>query len=158
MTRSATHATFTIDRNYNASPERVFNAFSDPKAKAQWFIGGDGWQEMMREDDFRVGAGDRLTGRWSDGTVTDFQSRYEEIVPNTRIIFTYHMRQNETALSVSLATVQFQPLSDGTKLIFTEQLTCLDGYEDVDGRDREHGTRRHLERLATYLNKAPVLR
>jgi uncharacterized protein YndB with AHSA1/START domain len=153
---SVMHATFTIERNYKASPERVFAAFSDPTAKTHWFIGGEGWQQVLREDDFRVDGGDRLVGRWADGTITDFRSRYEEIVPNARIIFTYHMRQNETPLSVSLATVQFQPSGDGTKLLFTEQLTCLDGYEDPGGRDREHGTRLHLERLAAYLNEAPA--
>ncbi len=67
------------------------------------------------------------------------------------------MRQDETPISVSLATVQFQPSGEGTKLLFTEQLTCLDDFQDPDGKGREHGTRLHLERLATYLKEAPAL-
>jgi len=39
--RSAKHATFVIERTYAASPERVFSAFADPKAKARWFVGPD---------------------------------------------------------------------------------------------------------------------
>jgi hypothetical protein len=39
--RSVTHATFTIERTYDASAARVFNAFADPAAKARWFVGSD---------------------------------------------------------------------------------------------------------------------
>ena len=39
--RSAKHATFTIDRVYDAAPSRVFAAFADPEAKSQWFATGN---------------------------------------------------------------------------------------------------------------------
>jgi uncharacterized protein YndB with AHSA1/START domain len=35
--RKVTHATFTIERTYGASPERVFRTLADPEAKAKWF-------------------------------------------------------------------------------------------------------------------------
>ena len=158
MTRSATHATFTIERIYNATPQRVFDAFRNPEAKAQWFTGTSEWKQMLREDHFTVGGTDRLVGRWPDGTVTDYRARYEEIVPDERIIHTYHMSLNDVPISVSLATVQFYPEGNGTKLIFTEQLVCLDGFDDVDGKEREHGVGLHLERLAHYLDRSPALR
>lgn len=156
MNRSATHATFTIERIYNAALPRVFDAFTNPQAKAQWFIGGDGWQELQREDDFVVGGTERLRGRWSDGTVTDYRSRYEEIVPNERIIYTYHMAMNDVQISVSLTTVEFFPEGSGTKLIFTEQLVCLDGFDDIDGKGRERGVGLHLDRVGAYLDRAAV--
>ena len=34
--RSVTHATFTVERTYDASPARVFNAFADPAIKRRW--------------------------------------------------------------------------------------------------------------------------
>ena len=34
---SIEHSTFVIERTYGASPARVFQAFADPAAKAQWF-------------------------------------------------------------------------------------------------------------------------
>lgn len=156
MKRRATHATFTIERLYNVPPERVFRAFQNPEAKAQWFIGGDGWQELERRDEFTVGGEERLLGRWSDGTVTDYRARYEEIVPNERIIFSYRMWQNEVPISVSLATVQFHDSNGGTNLTYTEQLTCLDGFEDPSGKEREHGTRLHLERIESWLHEQAV--
>lgn len=152
--RNATHATFTIDRVYKSPPSRVFAAWADGEARAQWFTGGPDWEQRVRTFDFRVDSGDALCGTWDDGTTTDYASRYEEIVPDERIIFSYRMKLNGTPISVSLATVQFKPEGTGTRLLFTEQLTCLDGYEDPDGRDRAHGTGIHLERLERYLESA----
>jgi uncharacterized protein YndB with AHSA1/START domain len=35
--RSTTHSTFVIERTSDATPARVFDAWADPVAKAQWF-------------------------------------------------------------------------------------------------------------------------
>jgi uncharacterized protein YndB with AHSA1/START domain len=53
--RSVVHATFRIERSYDASPARVFKALSDPAAKAKWFAGGDGYSVLAREMDVRPG-------------------------------------------------------------------------------------------------------
>lgn len=37
------HATFVIDRRYDASPARAFAAWATPAAKARWFAGPDEW-------------------------------------------------------------------------------------------------------------------
>jgi uncharacterized protein YndB with AHSA1/START domain len=34
---SVEHATFVIERRYDASPARVFAAWADPAAKRRWF-------------------------------------------------------------------------------------------------------------------------
>ena len=52
--RTTTHATFSLERTYPASPARVFRAFADAKAKALWFKGPDDW-DSRSEMDFRVG-------------------------------------------------------------------------------------------------------
>jgi uncharacterized protein YndB with AHSA1/START domain len=149
--RSATHATFNLERSYEASPARVFTAWADPECKERWFVGGNGWKETARELDFRVGGTERLVGVWPDGTVSSFEARYHEIIPNQRIIYTYEMHLGETRISASLITVQFRAADGGTCLVFTEQVVLLDGYDDPGGRDRERGTCGHLDRLAAYL-------
>jgi uncharacterized protein YndB with AHSA1/START domain len=42
MKRSVTHATFVVERSYDAAPATVFGAWSDAKAKSRWFAGPDG--------------------------------------------------------------------------------------------------------------------
>jgi len=48
MTASATHGSFTIDRHFDAKPERVFKAFADGDAKKRWFAGPNGWEQTER--------------------------------------------------------------------------------------------------------------
>ena len=148
--RSATHATFVIERKFKQAPERVFNAFADADAKARWVSGPpDQWTQSLREFDFRVGGRERLIGAWAGGKVSSFDSVYQDIVPNERIIYSYAMEIDGTPISVSLATVEFKPAGKGTRLVITEQGAFLD--EFVDGDGREHGTRGLLERLAHSL-------
>ena len=55
--RSAAHATFVIERDYDASPSRVFGAWADASAKGQWFGPGG---EQEHELDFREGGRERF--------------------------------------------------------------------------------------------------
>ena len=148
--RSAAHATFVIIRDYPASPQRVFKAFSDPKAKALWFEGGGDWTVLEREMDFREGGREWSKGRWGNGVVSDFRCTYFDIVPDERIVFAYDMYVNDAKISVSLTTVELKPEGSGTRLTFTEQDVFLDGFDDAGGR--EQGTRELLDRLGESLS------
>jgi uncharacterized protein YndB with AHSA1/START domain len=150
--RSAEHASFTIERSYDASPAQVFEAWAEPAAKAHWFIGPPEWKARLRELDFRVGGRERLSGVFPGGRTSDYDARYWDIVPNQRIVFTYDMHVDGKRISVSLATVELKPAAAGTRLIFTEQAVFLDGF--VDGGGRERGTRAHLERLDAALKQS----
>lgn len=149
--RSVTHATFTIERHYDASPARVFAAFTDPALKARWFRHPEE-REPEIEFDFRVGGRETNRGGPPDGPTYIFDARYYDIVPQQRIIYAYEMYRETTRLSVSLATIELLPAGNGTQLIFTEQGAFLDGLDAA--KEREHGTRELLEALATVL--APV--
>lgn len=44
------HGTFTLRRTWNAPAQRVFEAWADPRVKAQWFTGPpDRWTLSRRE-------------------------------------------------------------------------------------------------------------
>jgi hypothetical protein len=49
------------------------------------------------------------------------------------------MHIDDTKISVSLATIEFEPAGGGTKLILTEQGAFLDGYDDAGSRERGTG-------------------
>src|SRR4051812_17590131 len=121
--RSTEHATFVIERTYDASPVRVFAAWAQPAAKARWFGSSDeatGEYEL----DFRVG-GREINRGGADGQIYTYEARYQDIVPNERIVYTYDMHRDKTRISVSLATVEFKPAGAATRLIFTEQAAFL---------------------------------
>ena len=147
--RSVTHATFVIERTYEASPQRVFRAFSDPTIKARWFAGPPDWQSLEWSMDFREGSGDIDRAQIPDGPVTSFASRYFDIVPDERIVFAYEMHLDDARISCSLTTIELRPEGAGTRLVFTEQGAFLDGYDDAGGR--EHGTREILDQLGVEL-------
>jgi uncharacterized protein YndB with AHSA1/START domain len=124
---------------------RVFSAFADPVAKAR--RGGEG-AAGIRLPDRRTGDQQR---RPKGGAVHFFECRYQDIVPNERIVRTYDMHLDDKRISVSLATVAFKPDGEGTPLIFTKQGVFLDGYDDAAGRER--GTRWLLDKLGESLRE-----
>jgi uncharacterized protein YndB with AHSA1/START domain len=148
--RSVVHASFVIERKFKQAPERVFNAFADPAAKARWFSGPpDQWTQELRAFDFRVGGREQLIGTWAGGKTSAFDAYYQDIVPGERIIYAYGMKIDGVPISVSLASIEFHSAGTGTLLVITEQGAFLDGYED--GGSREQGTGMLLDRLAASL-------
>jgi uncharacterized protein YndB with AHSA1/START domain len=155
------HGSFIIERRYDASPQRVFAAWSDPAAKRQWFVEGEGWEIQSYEIDFREGGAEKarfrhLKGEETFGEKTIFgnETVFNEIVPNERIIFTYSMDRNGVRFSVSLASVEFAKADKGTRLTFTEHATFFEGGDGV--QMREAGWRELLDKLDQYLNKGAV--
>jgi uncharacterized protein YndB with AHSA1/START domain len=143
--RSVEHATFVVERVYDASPDRAFAAWSDRQAKSRWFGGPEGEFEL----DFRVGGWERGRGMLPDGREYAFEALYRDIVPGQRIVYTYDMLLDGIRISVSVATVEFRPERDGTRLVFTEQGAFLDGHETP--ARREHGMGSLLDSLGQWL-------
>jgi uncharacterized protein YndB with AHSA1/START domain len=149
--RSATHATFVIERHYPFPPSKVFGAWAKPTSKARWFSGSAEWPTRDYTLDFRVGGRERVsTGPFEAPHIYD--AEYRDIVPAERIIYCYDMFIGEKRISVSLATVQFFPDASATRMLFTEQVVFLDGYDDAGSRER--GTHWLLDKLGASLEAA----
>jgi uncharacterized protein YndB with AHSA1/START domain len=138
---SIKHATFTLERSYPASPARVFAAWSDPEAKARWMSGPGAEHEL----DFRVGGTETIRGRHGDGPRLTFQTHYDDIVPEQRIVYTSTMTADKTLTTVSITTVEFLADGEGTRLVLAQQGTYLDGHEEPSWR--EQGTSDQLDAL-----------
>ena len=152
--RSVTHATFVIERTYDASPARVFAAWADPAVKARWFAESEEWGPDEFGLDFRVGGREFSRGGPHGGPVHAYEARYQDIVPDQRIVYTYDMHLDQTLISVTLATVEFTPAGTGTRLIMTEQGAYLDGHDPP--AQREQGWGALLDALGAVLRGKPA--
>jgi uncharacterized protein YndB with AHSA1/START domain len=147
--RSVTHSSFTLERTYDASPARVFAAWADQEQKRQWWGGGQPELEL----DFRVGGREYTAGTMED-TSYSYEARFQDIVQDERIVYTYEMHLNDARVSVSVATVELTPAGDGTRIVYTEQGAFLDGLDDP--KLREQGTGSLLESLSSHLASQPA--
>ena len=151
MTRSTTHATFVIERDFKAPPAKVFDAFANPQSKAKWFGGPEEWEKSNHKFDFRVGGKESVSGGPPGGVVHSYKAEYWDIVENERIVSSYEMLMDTRRISVSLATMEFKPNGAGTTFVLSEQGIFLDGYDDAG--EREQGSRILLDQLDAYLSK-----
>jgi uncharacterized protein YndB with AHSA1/START domain len=146
---SVVHDSFSIERSYPVSPDRVFAAWATIDAKTQWFGNEEGIEPVGEHTlDFRVGGGEHLSAK-AEGMLFDFDATYYDIVENERIVWSYDMRMDGRRISVSLATVEISPAAGGAKLVVTEQGAFLDGLDTNE--QREEGTRQFLDNLAAFL-------
>lgn len=150
--RNVTHATFVIERRFKASPERVFNAFADKEAKAKWFVGPGDWDSAPGTFDFRVDGEETSFGGPKGGFWSAFWCRYQDIVPNERIVYAYRMALDGVPMSASLAVIELKPDGEGTHLVLTETGAYFDGFSGPEHpAGREHGTNALFDALAASL-------
>lgn len=148
--RSVVHATFHLERTYDAPAARVWRALTDEAAKDKWFGGSPRpWELVERSMDVRLGGRERVRGRWESGLVTTFDAIYHDVIPRERLVYTYEMHLDDRKISVSLATMQLKAEGAKTRLMVTEQGAFLDGYDDAGAR--EHGTGILLDALGASL-------
>jgi uncharacterized protein YndB with AHSA1/START domain len=150
--RFVTHGTFVIERTYPVSPARVFAAFADPAIKTRWF-GSPESPPSQHELDFRLGGRELVRGGPPDGPVFLYDSRFEDILPDQRIVNTYVMYMGETRISVSVASLELTPEQGGaTRMVYTEHGAYLDGYDNP--AQREEGTRELFDSLGRELSRS----
>jgi uncharacterized protein YndB with AHSA1/START domain len=148
--RSAVHATFQLERSFEAPVARVWRALTDPAAKQKWFAGTPGsWELLERQMDVRPGGRERLKGRWEGGVVSTFDATYHDVIANERLVYSYEMHLDDKKISVSLATLQLKAEGTRTAVTITEQGVFLDGYDDAGSR--EQGTGYLLDALGASL-------
>jgi uncharacterized protein YndB with AHSA1/START domain len=148
--RSVAHATFHLERAYNAPVARVWAAITEEEVKSKWFGRASAhWELLERHMDVRVGGRERLKGRWKGGVVSTFDATYYDAIPNERLVYAYEMHLDETKISVSLATMQLKAERARTTLMVTEQGAFFEGYDDAGSR--EHDTGQLLDALGASL-------
>jgi uncharacterized protein YndB with AHSA1/START domain len=154
--QSVIHSTFVIERNYAKPPKTVFAAFADVGKKRRWFAEGEGHELQQFELDFRVGGSELLKYRLKAGTpvagmLLTNEGRYQDIVPEQRIVAAATMDLGEKRIVISLVTFEFLQTLNGTDLILTHQGTYLDGVRGLTPPMLEGGWRKLLDNLQMEL-------
>ena len=145
------HGSFTVQRELAASPDRVFSAYADLSVRRRWFrLPGDPLRGS-HELDFRVGGHEALSGVFAPigeaEEALSYRSTFYDLVPGSRIVFSYSVTVNGVRRWASLVTVSLSALSplppvpplpldgEGTRLRHTEQYAFLaydgDGAQDI---------------------------
>ena len=145
MATVTTKPSLTIKRRFNASPAKVFAAWTDPEKLKHW-MGGREIGSATAQADVRVGGRYRVVMQKSDGSEQhDVSGVYREVIPNERLVFTWAWKS--TPERESLVTITFKDDNGGTLMTFTHEQ-----FFDEAARDRhQHGWNDSFEKLEKYL-------
>jgi uncharacterized protein YndB with AHSA1/START domain len=147
--RTVTHATIVVERNFKASPARVFAAWADPNAHGQWNVPGDDWVIADYEHDFRVGGREKSRFGPKGDPKYFSEGHYLDIVPEVRIVSAGTMHFGKVRSSATLCTVELLAEGSGTRLVLTDQSVFFEGLETP--ADRKSGWGQILDRLETQM-------
>jgi uncharacterized protein YndB with AHSA1/START domain len=104
----------TIKRRIKAAPAKVFAAWTQPQALAQWF-GPEQIREAQADIDARVGGRFQVVMNANDGERHEVRGVYREVVPNEKLIFTWSwISTPEPDGDATLLTLTHEQLFDET--------------------------------------------
>jgi uncharacterized protein YndB with AHSA1/START domain len=141
--------TLVVRKTIRATPERLFDAWTQPAQLRQWW----GPQDVACTDaqiDLRVGGLYRIANRFPDGRIVWITGQFELIEPPDRLVYTWSVEPQTVRERV---TVRFERRGDGTDLVVVHERIADEPTRDV----HEQGWRECLEGLAEFASdQAPT--
>ena len=137
-----------LTRRWDAPPERVWQAWTDPGALRRWF--GPGTPDSVTQADLDVRPGGRYTiaFRTPDGEEHRVSGVYEEVMPPRKLSFSWAWQS--TPDRVSFVSLEFESDGTGTLMRFRH-----DRFYDRTAREGHTlGWTTTLEKLAEFLENA----
>lgn len=86
---TATEDSLTIRRHYNASPERVYDAWTQVEQLSQWFGPSDDYTNPFLEADVRVGGRYRIGFQKEGEELNVVAGEYRVVEPPSKLVFTW---------------------------------------------------------------------
>jgi uncharacterized protein YndB with AHSA1/START domain len=139
----------TIVRRLNASPARVYAAWTRPELMVRWW-GPDGGPVLSAEADPRVGGHFRVVFQTLDGETHDCRGEYQEVEVEKKLVFTWEWVTMPERRS--LVTIKLRPIAEGTELDFTHSQFADETARD-NHRDGWNGGFDKLEVLLAELER-----
>lgn len=140
-----TKPSLTLKRRLKATPAQVFSAWTDPQKIVHWFGPKETTDGSVKANmDVRVGGRYRIRFQTVDGEKHEVGGIYREVVPNSRLQFTWAW--HSTPERESLVTVTMSRDGDGTMLTLLHEQ-----FFDEKARDgHSRGWTGTLEKLEQY--------
>jgi uncharacterized protein YndB with AHSA1/START domain len=144
-------------RVFDAPPERVYKAWTDPKQLARWFP-PEGFTAPVCQLDVRVGGALRIDMKGPEdepfkGQLFPGRGVYREVVPNKRLAFSFQPEMGEgQAIPTVLMTVDFEDQAGKTKLTIHQTLDTVGQYEEMLKQGMAEGLAESLGKLAGVLS------
>ena len=136
-----------LKRFYPVAPERVWRAWTDPKALGQWFRPNASFSIPVVEADVRVGGRFRILMVNGQGEEFDLNGIYREVVSGRKLVMTWGWKNQSE--HESLVTVDFLRLHGGTQLELRH-----DQYRDFENEPtHEQGWNGALDKLELFLQE-----
>jgi uncharacterized protein YndB with AHSA1/START domain len=107
-----------ITRRFEATPERLFDAWTDPRLAHAWLFTTPGSERHSTEIDLRVGGAWKIVDR-RDGADYTALGEYLEIERPRRLVFSFGMPQFSAAKN--RVTVEIAPDGDGAAVMTLTQ-------------------------------------
>jgi uncharacterized protein YndB with AHSA1/START domain len=140
--------TIVITREFDAPPERVFRAHTDPDLVVQW-LGPRRLTMRIDEYDARTGGSYRYLHCDDDGSEYAFHGVFHEVRPFERIVqtFTYEGSPDD----VELETLVFEDLGGRTRLVAKSVGESIEARDAMIASGMETGVREGYEQLDELL-------
>lgn len=132
-------------REFDATPEQVFRAATDPAFVAQW-LGPRELEMIVEEYDVRSGGRYRYIHRSSDGDEFAFRGVFHSVEPGKRVIQTFEWEGAPG--EVSLETATYEDLGGRTRLHTHSVFPSVETRDAMIEHGMEHGVRDSMDRLA----------
>jgi uncharacterized protein YndB with AHSA1/START domain len=145
-TAIAVKPSLTIKRRFNASPEKVFSAWTDPEKMKRWMGPGQVFAKHT-ESDPRVGGRYRIVMQAPSGEEFDVSGVFREVIANEKLVYTWG--GTLTPEQQTLITVTFKRDGDGTLFTLTHEQFPDDAVRDA----HQGGWNGALEKLTAFLEK-----
>lgn len=148
QTEGDTHVVVT--RHFQASPEKVYRAHTEPELLKKWLLGPEGWTMPVCVNDARPGG--KIRYEWSDGKGGGFHltGEFISLEPFSRIVHVERMHLPDPTPDNHVET-RFEP--DGQGTLMTMRMTLPDAAtrEAMLATGMEHGMEESYERMEKVL-------
>ncbi len=143
-TEGERHVVF--ERRFDASPEEVYRAFTEPELIQQWMLGPEGWTMPVCVNDNVPGG--KIRYDWSDGKGGDFYLTGEiiELDPPHRVVHVERMHLPEATPDNHIVTT-FEADGSGTLMIARMTLPDAETRKAMLATGMEHGMEASYQRL-----------